>query len=193
MSQRTFYPLGHGVFASVKTYKQHVQLYLKRFRVTKTGRIVQATSIGLSQKQFLQLLHIKDRLCKAYDEQMSLLDQQHQQQQHQRPLSVSRQNDQQQQQPQQQQQKHSHSPRQRRHLPIDDLTSECGYAADDKKDSPFSSETRLKENTATITTPAAAAEAMVEAAHTTTTPPPSPPPPLSPRDTVGKKRRKTKK
>lgn len=80
-SQRVFYPLGHGTFASIKTYKQCVYLYLTRYRVTKTGRIVQSNRVGLSQKQFMQLLHIRDRLCQAYDREMTVLDQRQQKQQ----------------------------------------------------------------------------------------------------------------
>ena len=74
MSQPTIFPLGQGVFASVKTYKKCVNLYLTRYRVTKKGRIVRAMRVGLSQKQFSQLIRIKDKLCQAYDREMAELD-----------------------------------------------------------------------------------------------------------------------
>ena len=75
MDKKRLYPLGHGVFASVKTYRHCVKLYLTRYRVNKTGRLVQAARVGLSQKQFFQLWRIKARLCEAYNQQMSVLDQ----------------------------------------------------------------------------------------------------------------------
>lgn len=65
------YPLGQSVFVSVKTYKKRVLIYMYRYRVTKKGRVVRATSLPLSQKQFCQLLRIKDKLCKDYNNQMS--------------------------------------------------------------------------------------------------------------------------
>lgn len=59
------YPLGESVFVCVKTYRQRV-------RITLTEE--NAASISLSQKQFAQLMRVKERLCKEYNDQMSVLD-----------------------------------------------------------------------------------------------------------------------
>lgn len=72
--EHTSYPLGHGVFVFVKTYKKCVNINMSRYRVTKKGRVVKAASISLSQKQFQQLLHVKNKVCQDYNKQMSELD-----------------------------------------------------------------------------------------------------------------------
>jgi hypothetical protein len=67
----TYYPLGRDVFVAVKTYKKRVHISLSRYRVTKKGRVAPAVTISLSQKQFSQLLRIKNRLCQDYNKKMS--------------------------------------------------------------------------------------------------------------------------
>ena len=86
---RPFYPLGDNVYASVQTHKQCVKVYLSSYHVSKTGRIVKRSRIGLTQKQFTQLFNLKARLCKAYDQHMTQLDLQQQQEEGQRPIDAS--------------------------------------------------------------------------------------------------------
>jgi hypothetical protein len=72
-SKHTFYPLGEKLFASVKTYKKSVFIYLCIYRISKTGRIFPSTRISMTHKQFCQLFRVKDKLAAEYNKQMAEL------------------------------------------------------------------------------------------------------------------------